>query len=151
MLHATRKAYPIIAKHTLCNVVGLHQIAMQHWDNALYLALLQKLLKRRNRCSQRRVGRLQHIISAELLEGELIEIDGLIKTRVIACTAAGAVESSVVKDNHTTILGVADIALYALVAHTFGSHNSSNTIFGDDKLALGILTPRASVGKHMRK
>ena len=151
MLHATRKTYPIVAEHTLCNVVGLHKVAMQHRDNALHLALLQKLLKRRNRSSQLWVGRLQHIISAELLKGELIEIYGLIQTRVVARASAGAVESGIVKDNHTTILGVVNIALYALVTHTFGCCNSSNAIFGDDKFALGVLTPRASVGIHMRE
>ena len=151
MLHATRETYPLIAEHLLRNVVGLHQIAMQHWDNALHLTLLQKFLKRRNRCSQRRVGRLQHIIAAELLKGELIEIYGLIQTRVVARAAAGTVESGIVKNDHTTILGVVNIALYALVAHTFGCRNSRNAIFGDDKFALGVLTPRASVSIHMRK
>ena len=151
MLHATRKTYPVVAEHTLCNVVRLHQIAMQHRDNALHLALLQKLLKRRNWCSQRRVGRLQHIIAPELLKGELIEIYGLIQTRVVARASAGAVESGIVKDNHTAILGVVNIALYALVTHTFGCRNSRNAIFGDDKFALSILAPRATMGIHMRE
>jgi hypothetical protein len=124
---------------------------MQHRDYSASFALPQKLLKRRDRSTQLWVGRLQHIISAELLKGELIEIDGLIKTRVIACTAAGAVKSGIVKNNHTAILGVVNIALYALVTHTFGCRNSRNAIFGDDKFALGVLTPRASVGIHMRK
>ena len=151
MLHSSREAYPLIAEHLLRNVVGFHKVAMQHRDNALHLALLQKLLKRRDRSTQLWVGRLQHIIAAELLEGELVEIDRLIQTRVVARASAGAVESSIVKDNHTTILGVVNIALYALVAHTFGSHNSSNAIFGDDKFALSVLTPRASMSIHMRR